>query len=109
MVEGLAKLERETVRPSPTSFGQAYPQAQMPRRSTGFRSMSLKLLRRASIRDAHGRGKGVEDELIDDLIPVGPDIAILDILKGPSVTSGLVSGCRRWEMLGLLDRRDCML
>ena len=66
----------------------------MPRRSSGFRSILSKLLKIASVSDVQGQAKGAKDELIDNLIPVGLDFAVLDILEF-SATSGLIFGCVR--------------
>ena len=67
----------------------------MPRRSSGVRSMLSKLLRIGSVSGVHGRAKGVKDELIDNLIPVGLNFAVWDILERFSVALGSIFGCMR--------------
>jgi hypothetical protein len=52
----------------------------------------VEAVEKGSVSDVQGRAKGIKDELIDNLIPVGLNFAVLDILKRFSVTSGSISG-----------------
>ena len=55
----------------------------------------VKAVEKISVSGVQGWAKGVRDELIDNLVPVGLNFAVLDVLKRFSEVSGSILGCTR--------------
>jgi len=88
MAEGRSKLEEENVRDNRQRLWPNVPISVDTAEKFWLQIHVVEAVEKGSVSEVQGRAGGVEDELIDDLVPVGLDFCFCDVLKRFSVTSG---------------------